>query len=448
MAETTLEKTLPQNIEAEEALLGSLLIDSQAVSRVASFLKPDDFYLDRNRLIYAVYLDLYNRREPSDFVLVCDELERRGQLERVGGASYLTSLVSSVPTAAHAEHYGRLVERCSILRRLINAGAQIAAIGYEEPTDTDSALDRANQILFGVAKRRVSRGFVSLGEALKDYFDQLDYLHQHKGEIIGIPSGFKDLDQLTRGFHRSDLIIIAGRPSVGKTSFALGIASDAAVKHKVPTAVFSLEMSTEQLVQRLLCSEAAVDSQRVRSGFIDEYEWHRISEAFGTLSEAPMFIDDTPGISTMELRIKARQLKAEENLGLIIVDYLQLMQGRGLENRVQEVSEISRGLKALARELDVPLIALSQLSRAVESRQDHRPQLSDLRESGSIEQDADVVIFLHREELYNPNTERKNIADVLLAKHRNGPIGQVPLRFFPAQTRFADLEVYRQPEHR
>lgn len=439
---------MPHNVEAEEAVLGSLLIDSQAISRVASFLKPEDFYVERNRLVYSVYLDLYNRRQPGDFVLVCDELERRGHLERVGGASYLTSLVSAVPTAAHAEHYGRLVERCSIMRRLIGAAAQIAAIGYEDPSDTDSALDRANQILFSVAKRRVTRGFVSLAEALKDYFDQIDYLHQHKGEIVGVPSGFVELDKLTRGFHKSDLVIIAGRPSVGKTSFALGIARDAAVKHNIPTAIFSLEMSTEQLVQRLLCSEAAVDSQRVRSGYIDEYEWHRISEAFGTLSEAPMFIDDTPSISTMELRIKARQLKTEEDLGLIIIDYLQLMQGRGLENRVQEVSEISRGLKALARELDLPVIALSQLSRAVESRQDHRPQLSDLRESGSIEQDADIVIFIHREELYNPNTERKNIADILLSKHRNGPIGQVPLRFFPPQTRFADLEVYRQPEHR
>jgi replicative DNA helicase len=444
---TVVEKTLPHNIEAEEALLGSLLIDSEAISKVGTFLKPDDFYFDKNRMIYAVYLDLYNRRQPGDFVLICDELERRSQLDVVGGAAYLTSLVSSVPTAAHAEHYARLIERSSLMRRLIDAASKIAAIGYEEPSDTDAALDKANQILFAVAKRRVAKGFVTLGEALKDYFDELDKLHQNKGDISGVPTGFRDLDQVTRGFNKADLVIIAGRPAVGKTSFALSIALGAAVKYKVPTAIFSLEMSAEQLVQRLLCGEANVDMQRVRSGYIDDFEWHRISEAFGTLSEAPLFIDDSGGLTANELRIKARQLKTEEDVGLIIIDYLQLMQGSGRENRVQEVSEISRGLKMLARELGVPVLALSQLSRAVESRQDHKPMLSDLRESGSIEQDADIVMFIHREELYNPNTERKNIADVLLAKHRNGPTGTIPLRFFANQTRFADLEAYRQPDH-
>ncbi|HLG50280.1 MAG TPA: replicative DNA helicase [Chloroflexota bacterium] len=443
---TLTEKSEPANVEAERAVLGALLIDSEAISEVASFLKPEDFHLARHQAIYAARLDLYDRREPGDLVTLIDELRRRGQLEASGGASYLTELVNDVPTAVHVEHYARIVERCSLMRRLIRAAGRIAEIGYENPADVDAALDRAEQALFEVSQRRVSQDFVSLRDALREYFDTIEYLHQHKGEVVGIPSGFHDLDQLTGGLHPSDLIIIAGRPGVGKTGFALSIVRNAAVHFRAPAAIFSLEMSTEQLVQRLLCMEAAVDSQRIRTGFIDEFEWRRISEAFGVLSDAPIFIDDSAGISTTELRMKARRLKAEHDLKLIVVDYLQLMQGRGLENRVQEVSEISRSLKALARELDVPVIALSQLSRAVEARQDHRPVLSDLRESGSIEQDADIVMFIHREELYNPNTDRKNIADIILAKHRNGPIGQIPVRFFPSQTRFADLEVYRQPD--
>jgi len=439
-----MDKLLPQNIEAEEALLGALLIDSDAIARVAPFLRPQDFYRERNGVIYAVRLELYNRNEPGDFVTMVDELERRGKLQDVGGASYLTSLISAVPTAVHAEYYARIIERCALMRRLIEAGGKIAAIGYENPSDVDEALDRAEHILFDVSQRRVSQEFTPLHQALKDYFDQIDYLHEHRGEVIGVPTGFRDLDKLTGGLHASDLIIIAGRPSVGKTGFALSIARNAAVVHHVPVAIFSLEMSVDQLVQRLLCTEAMVDSQRLRSGFIDEYEWDRISKSFGVLSEAPIYIDDTAGVSTLELRTKARRLKTDADIQLIIVDYLQLMQGRGLENRVQEVAEISRGLKALARELNVPVVALSQLSRAVESRQDHRPVLSDLRESGSIEQDADIVMFIHREELYNPNTDKRNIADVILAKHRNGPVGQIPVRFFPGQTRFADLEIFHQ----
>ncbi|MBI4318446.1 MAG: replicative DNA helicase [Chloroflexi bacterium] len=441
---TVVEKTVPNNVEAEEAVLGALLIDSDAIANVAPFLHPQDFYRERNRTIFEVRLDLYNRHEPGDFVTMCDELTRRGKLEEVGGAAYLTSLINAVPTAVHAEYYGRIVERCAIMRRLISAGGQIAAIGYDEPTDVELALDKAEQVLFAISQRRLSRDFVPLRIALKEYFDQIDFLHQHKGEIVGVPMGFRDLDLLTAGMHPADLIIIAGRPAVGKTGFALTIARNAAVRHRCPVAIFSLEMSVEQLVQRLLCSEANVDSQRLRTGFIDEFEWHRISEAFGVLSEAPVFIDDSANITTMELRTKARRIKAEHDLQLIIVDYLQLMQGRGLENRVQEVSEISRSLKGLARELAVPVVALSQLSRAIESRHPHRPLLSDLRESGSIEQDADVVMFVHREELYDPNTDKKNIAEIIVAKHRNGPVGQVPLRFFPSQTRFADLEVFRQ----
>ncbi len=440
------ERLPPQNVEAEEAVLGSLLIDREAIGRVASFLRDGDFYRDRNREIYAAALTLYDRREPIDLLTLKDELERRGRLEEVGGTAYLASLSANVPTAIHVEYYARIVERTAILRRLIGAAGQIAALAYEPTDEVDTVLDRAEQLLFAVSQRRLTREYVSLHQALKDYFDTIDFLHQHKGEVVGVPTGFRDLDQMTGGLHPSDLVIIAGRPAVGKTSFALTIAHAAAVRHHVPVAIFSLEMSVEQLVQRLLCSEASVDSHRLRSGYIDEYEWHRISQAFGVLSEAPIYIDDTANITTLELRAKARRMKAEHDIQLLVIDYLQLMQGRGLENRVQEVSEISRGLKGLARELDIPVIALSQLSRAVESRQDHRPVLSDLRESGSIEQDADIVMFIHREELYKRDTERKNIADVIIAKHRNGPTGEVALRFFPAQTRFADLERFRQAE--
>lgn len=443
---TVVEKPVPHNLPAEEAVLGALLIDQEAIAGIAPFLKPEDFYSERHRLIYRACLALYERRQPGDIVTVADELARTGHLEAVGGAAYLAYLANAVPTAVHVESYARIVERCAIMRRLIEAAGKIAAIGYENPDDVDAALDRAEQYLFQVSQRRVSRDFVPLYAALQEYFDKIDYLHQHKGAVTGVPTGFHDLDQLTGGLQPSDLIVVAGRPSVGKTGFVLSIARHAAVRHHLPVAIFSLEMSVEQLVQRLLCSEANVDAERLRTGFIDEYEWRRISEAFGVLAQAPIFIDDTANISIMEMRLKARRLMAEQDLKLIIVDYLQLMQGRGLENRVQEVSEISRGLKALARELNVPVIALSQLSRAVEARQDHRPVLSDLRESGSIEQDADIVMFIHREEIYNPNTERKNIADIIIAKHRNGPTGQIPLRFFPSQIRFADLELYRQPE--
>jgi replicative DNA helicase len=447
LGERAIEKTLPANLEAERAVLGALLIDSEAISEIAMFLRAADFHRERHGVIYSARVDLYERREPGDFVTLVDELRRRGQLEAVGGASYLTELINDVPTAAHVEHYAHIVEHCAIMRRLVGAAGRIAGIGYDNPPDVDEALDRAEQVLFDVSQRRISEDFTSLREALREYFDTIEYLHQHKGEVVGVPSGFRDLDQITGGLHPSDLIIIAGRPGVGKTGFALSIVRNVASRFQAPAALFSLEMSTEQLVQRLLCMEAAVDSQRVRSGYIDEFEWRRISEAFGVLSDAPIFIDDSAAISTAELRMKARRLKTEHDLKLIVVDYLQLMQGRGLENRVQEVSEISRSLKVLARELDVPVIALSQLSRAVESRQDHRPMLSDLRESGSIEQDADIVMFIHREELYKPDTDKKNIADIIIAKHRNGPVGQIPVRFFPSQTRFADLEVYRQPDN-
>lgn len=440
------ERQPPHNIEAEEAVLGSVLIDREAVGRIATFLHAEDFYRERNRVVFAAALNLFDRREPTDILTVKDELERAGKIEESGGAAYLASLSANVPTAVHAEYYARIVERTSVLRRIIGAAGQIAAIGYEPTDDVDNALDRAEQVLFAVSQRRQSKDYISLSDALRSYFETIDFLHEHKGQVVGLPTGFRDLDQMTGGLHPSDLTIIAGRPSAGKTSFVLTLAHHVAVKAKAPVGIFSLEMSVEQLVQRLVCAEATVDAHRLRTGFIDEYEWHRISHAFGVLSEAPMYIDDTANLTALELRAKARRMKTEHDIKLLVVDYLQLMQGRGRENRVQEVSEISRSLKGIARELNIPVIALSQLSRAIESREGHRPMLSDLRESGSIEQDADIVMFIHREELYKRDTERKNIADVIVAKHRNGPIGDISLRFFPAQTRFADLERFLQAE--
>lgn len=438
----------PSDERAERAVLGALLIDPEAVVQIASFLKAEDFASVRHRRVYEAALGLYDRRDTIDYVSVMTELER-SQPDVVNSTSwsaYLTALVNAAPTSLHAETYGRIVERCALMRRLIGAAGQISEIGYENPPDVDDALDRAQQALFEISQRRVTQDFTPMRQALAAFFEQIDTLQQQRGEVIGVPSGFADLDKLTGGLHPADLILVAARPSVGKSAFAFNIARNAAIEGN-GVAVFSLEMSVEQIVQRMLCSEASVDSQRLRQGYIDEFEWRRISEAFGVLSEAPIWFDDTPAITTMELRMKARRLKAEHDIKLVVVDYIQLMQGRGLDNRVQEVSEISRSLKQLARELSVPVVALSQLSRAVEQRQEHRPVLSDLRESGSLEQDADIVMFIHREELYNPTTDRRNIADLIVAKHRNGPTASIPLRFFPGQIRFADLEIYRAPEH-
>ena len=436
------ERLPPSNIEAEQSVLGSLLIDRDAVIRVAAFLKAEDFYSANHGIIYQAILDLYNQRTPPDFVTVVDELDRRGRLDDVGGVAYLTELLNSVPTAVHVEYYGRIVERTATLRRLIQAGSEIVQIGYDPSRDVEEALDQAEQALFRVSQKRTLRDFIPISDVLEHYFDKLDVIQQHRGEVVGVPTGFADLDKLTGGLQRSDLVIIAARPSVGKTSFQLGIAHSAAVRHGKSVGIFSLEMSAEQLVQRLLSMETGVDTQRLRLGYIDDDEWDQVSRAFGRLAEAHVYIDDTPGISVMEVRSKARRLMAEQGLDLVIVDYLQLMQGRRSENRVQEISDISRGLKGLARELNIPVVALSQLSRAVESRTDHRPLLSDLRESGSIEQDADIVMFLYREELYDPDTEKKGIAEVIVAKHRNGPTSTINLRFFDRTARFADLELY------
>jgi replicative DNA helicase len=445
--DTIVERLPPHNIEAEQSVLGSLLIDRDAIIKVAAYLKPEDFYVSANGTIYKAVLDLYNKREPTDFVTLSDELERRETLDDVGGVSYLSSLLNTVPTAVHIEYYGRIVERHATLRRLIDAGTEIVGIGFQDKVDTEDALDAAERALFEVSQKRQTKDFQAIADVLDRYFDQIDYLQQNRGEVVGVPSGYTDLDQLTGGLQRSDLIILAARPSMGKTAFSLGLAYGAAIQHGRSVGIFSLEMSADQLVQRLLATETGVDSHRLRLGMIDDNEWDRISRAFGRLSEAKIFIDDSANASIMDVRSKARRLQAESGLDLLIVDYLQLMSGRRSENRVQEISEISRGLKGLARELNVPVIALSQLSRAVETRSDHRPMLSDLRESGSIEQDADIVMFIYREEKYDENSDKKGIAELIVAKHRNGPVGTINLRFFERTARFADLELYREPDN-
>jgi replicative DNA helicase len=447
---TGIERLPPQNLEAEEAVLGALLIDPEAIIRLATLLRPEDFYREKHAWIYDCIRDLHERREPVDFLTVCDELERRGLLNEVGGAAFITSLISVVPTSVHAEYYATIVERAAVRRRLIDAAGQITVLAYQEADDVQEVVDHAEQILFGVSERRLSRELIPIRQIVGQYYDRIEYLTRHRGELIGIPTGFRDLDNMLTGFQRSDMIILAARPSVGKTSLALTMALSAARKHNKSVAFFSLEMSAEQVVQRLISAETGIESQRLRKGEIDEEELARVVSAAGNLAETPFFIDDTPGLSAMDLRTKARRLHSEHRIDLLIVDYLQLMRGDyRSENRVQEISAISRALKALARELQVPLVALSQLSRSVESRQDKRPQLSDLRESGALEQDADVVIFIYRDELYNPNTERKNIADIIVAKQRNGPTGTVALyfrkelaQFLEAETRKTEFESY------
>jgi len=441
--ERMIDRLPPQSIEAEQSVLGAVLIDRDAIIEIADFLKPEDFYRQAHARIYAVMLDLSERREPIDVVTVSESLERGGDLEAIGGRAYLATLSNQTPTAVHAAQYARIVERKAVLRNLIGAAGKIAGIGYEDPAEVGEAIDRAEAELFAVSERRVSAGFSILRSLLHDAYDRLDYLHAHRGEISGIRSGFGDLDALTTGLQKSDLVILAARPSVGKTSFALNIAEHAAVRDKKSVGVFSLEMSKEQLVLRLLSSVSGIDSQRLRTGFLEELDFARIAPAMNALSEAPIYIDDTPNITTMELRTKARRLQAEAGLDLVIVDYLQLMQSSTTTrdaNRVQEVSEISRGLKALARELKVPVLALSQLSRQPEMRESKEPRLSDLRESGSIEQDADLVMFLYREKDRGSDDQQAEgeVVKLKLAKHRNGPTGEIDLWFKKAQTRFVN----------
>ncbi len=438
------DRTLPpQNIEAEQSVLGSLLIDPDAIIKIANFMQPDDFYRETHQMIYGAIVALHERREPADLITVVDELERREQIETVGGAAYLTSLINSVPTSIHVEHYAHIVERTSIMRRLIAAAGEIAALAYQEEGEVDEVIDQAEQILFDVSHRRISKSLVPIRDVVREYYERIEFLVEHQDETLGVPTGLIDLDRLLGGMQPSDLIIVASRPGVGKTSLALSIASNAALKNDAVVALFTLEMAGEQLVQRMISSRTGIDAQRLRLGRIEDTEWDQFTRASSVLSEAAIFIDDTPSPSPMEIRTKARRLAAEYDLDLIVIDYLQLMQGgsQRSENRVQEISYISRALKGLARELNVPVLALSQLSRAVESRQDKRPVLSDLRESGSIEQDADVVMFIYRDEIYDEDTARANIADIIVAKHRNGPTATIALRFDPHLTQFSNLDL-------
>jgi len=436
-----IERLPPQSLDAEQSVLGAILIDRDVVVEVAEFLRPEDFYRQAHATVYRAIVDLFERREPIDIVTVAEVLERSDELEAIGGRAYLSTLSNHTPTAVHAVQYARIVERKAVLRNLIAAAGKIAGIGYEDPAEIQEAIDRAEAELFQVSNRRVSAGFSQLKDLLHEAYDRLDYLHAHRGEISGVRTGFQDLDALTTGLQKSDLVIVAARPSVGKTSFALNVAEHAAVKERRTVGVFSLEMSKEQLVLRLLSSVSNIDSQRLRTGFLEELDFARIAPAMNALSEAPIYIDDTPNISTMELRTKARRLQAEAGLDLVVVDYLQLMQASTQSrdsNRVQEVSEISRGLKALARELSVPVIALSQLSRQPEMRESKEPRLSDLRESGAIEQDADLVMFLWRdkERGHEDQDADGEVMNLKLAKHRNGPTGEIQLWFRKRQTRF------------
>lgn len=439
------DKMIPHSVEAEEAVLGALLIDPEALFRVTPFLKGDDFYIQKNSWIYEAVLALHERREPVDFVTLCDELERQEQLEDVGGTAYITRLINAVPSAIHVESYGRIVEQAAIRRRLISAASQIAQLAYQEAEEIDLTVDQAEQALFSVSQRRITRDLTPIQEVIRRYYDRIEYLFAHQGEPLGVPTGYVDIDRLLGGFQRSDFIIIAARPSVGKTSLCLSMARNAA-RHGLHAAIFSLEMSSEQVVQRLVSAETGIDTQRLRLGDLREDEWPLFVQATGKLADLPVFIDDTPSISVLQLRTKARRLHAEHGLDLVLVDYLQLMTGNvRSENRVQEVSYISRSLKALARELDLPVVAASQLSRAVEQRTDKKPILADLRDSGSPEQDADVVMFIYRDELYHPDTERQNIADIIVSKHRNGPTGIVQLFFRKRLAQFLDAETRQQP---
>lgn len=437
-----IDRVPPQNIEAEQAVLGAMLISKEAIAESAQILNPQDFYREAHRIVFEAMLDLSNRNQAVDNLTVIEQLNKTNQLEKVGGIAFVTALANTVPTAANVVFYAKIVKEKALMRHLINTATAIAAMGYEGAEDADTIMDKAEKMILEIASNRKTGDFTPINQIVIDTFSKIENLYESKGGLTGLSTGFKDLDKLTAGLQPSDLILVAARPSMGKTAFTLNIASHVALKENKPVAFFSLEMSKEQLMQRMLCAEGLVESQRLRVGDLDEQDWQKLIAAADKFSKAPLYIDDTPGISIMELRSKARRLQQEKGLSLVLIDYLQLMQGRANkngDNRQQEISEISRSLKSLARELNVPVIALSQLSRSVESRQIKKPMLSDLRESGSLEQDADIVMFLYREDYYNAETENKNITDVIVAKHRNGPVDTVQLFFHKEFTKFADL---------
>lgn len=444
--ETNDLKVPPQNIDAERSVLGALMLDKDAIIKVANLIRLGDFYRDDHNVIYEAMIELYEQREPIDVLSLSNRLEEKNQLDKIGGSSYLTDLVNSVPSASNIVHYAKVVQKKSTLRKLILTASEIVELGYKESEDTEKILDEAEQKLFSVSQKYIKQDFVPIKSILESAFERIDELHKGDHKLRGIPTGFPDMDNILAGLQKSDLIIVAARPSIGKTTLALDLARQIAVSQKTGVGIFSLEMSSDQLIDRMLAAQSGVDLWRLRTGNLKsedgDDDFQRIGEAMGVLSEAPIFIDDAGSSNVMEIRTMARRLQAEQKVGVIIIDYLQLMEGRsgGGDNRVNEISEISRALKQLAKELNIPIIALSQLSRAVESRSPQIPKLSDLRESGSIEQDADIVMFLYREDREKPDTPNKNIVEVHIAKHRNGPIGRLSLYFNETSTTFKSLE--------
>ena len=442
-----LGKIPPNDVEAEQAVIGSMLTDRDAVISAIEVLKEEDFYREDNKTIYEAILNLYNRSEPIDIITLKAELTSMGMFDKIGGLEYIVGLPEKVPTTANVEKYISIVKEKSELRRLIKAANEIIEQGYDPTENIDDIMNSAEKKIFNIMQDKDQKSYSPIKDVLIDAFTELEQLYNQKQHITGVPTGFIDLDYKTAGLHNSDLILIAPRPAMGKSAFALNIATNAALKAKVPAVLFSLEMSKEQMVNRILCSEAMVDSNKVRTGKIDDDDWIKLADTMGDLSEAPIYIDDTPGISINEIRAKCRKLKLEKNIGLVVIDYLQLVQGsskRAQGSREQEISEISRSLKILAKEINVPVIALSQLSRAPEQRPDHRPMLSDLRESGAIEQDADIVMFLYRDDYYNEDSEDKGLAEVIVAKHRAGSTGTVKLVWLGNYTKFANMERYRE----
>ena len=440
------EKMPPQNTEAEMAVLGSMLIDEEAIPVALAKLQAPAFYHPGHRRIFETIITLFNASKAVDIVTLTEELTSENAIDEVGGASYLAQLTTIVPTAANVEYYIRIVKDKHLLRSLIHAATEIARDGFNPSQDVDELLDRSERLMFEIATQKFQSNVTAIKDIIKGCIETIDQLYQRKVNITGIPTGFHEFDIQTAGLQRSDLIIVAARPSMGKSAFVTNIAEYVGITEKIPLAIFSLEMSKEQLTQRMLCSQARVNAHKVRTGFLAQSDWPKLTSAAGRLSEAPVFIDDTPGISVLELRAKARRLKTQHDIQLVVVDYLQLMRTDSrAENRQQEVSEISRSLKALAREISVPVIAVSQLSRAVENRTDHRPQLSDLRESGAIEQDSDMVVLLMREEYYGQTEENKGVAEIIIAKQRNGPIGTIKLTFIKEYTRFENTDLMRRP---
>ncbi|MFC4778321.1 replicative DNA helicase [Paenibacillus sp. GCM10023252] len=440
--ELMFDRVPPQNMEAEQAVIGAVLLQAEALITAMERLRSEDFYGVSHQRIYEAMIHLAENNLPIDLVTLTSYLNDQQLLEEIGGVSYLAKLANSVPTAANVDYYAQIVEEKSLMRRLIRTATEIVTNGYAGSEDVSILLGDAEARIMEISNRRSSSGFISIRDVLMEVFEKVEMLYTNKGGSTGIPSGFTDLDKMTSGFQRNDLIIVAARPSVGKTAFALNIAQNVGVRAGETVAIFSLEMSAAQLVQRMICAESNVDAGRMRTGYLEGDDWEKLTMAIGSLSEAQIYIDDTPGITVAEIRAKCRRLKKERGLGMILIDYLQLIQGRGKagENRQQEVSEISRTLKQIARELEVPVIALSQLSRGVEQRQDKRPMMSDLRESGSIEQDADIVAFLYRDDYYDKESEKKNIIEIIIAKQRNGPVGTVELVFLKNYNKFVSLD--------